>query len=531
MKTKLVNQESSLDNVGFTAPHYAAAQAGQHILETGGTAIEAMVAAAASIAVVYPHMNGLGGDGFWLISEPGKAPIGIDASGSAAELASADFYTGCENIPSRGGKAAVTMAGAVSGWQKALKISQSWQPNKSLDELFSSAIGQAEWGLEVTQSLMDASHKTYDELADSAAFQQFLIKGNPLKKGKIVKLPKLAETLKCLANRGLDDFYRGEIGRQLATDLATAGSPLRLKDFEAYHAKIVEPISVKTSKGELFNLGAPTQGVASLLILAIFDQVKHQAQSEADFIHLLVECTKQAFLLRNHYVTDPNRLEIELTTLLTPQNIATLAKSINLQQALPWPYQAIPGDTVWMGACDSEGRMVSYIQSLYWEFGSGVVSDSTGIVWNNRGTSFSLDPSSNQFLQPGLKPFHTLNPAYVEFTNGSRMSYGTMGGEGQPQTQAAIYSRYVDQKIPLTESIAAGRWLLGRTWGDQSHNLKVEADLDSKVVENLISRGHEVAIVTPNNEMMGHAGAVVRQPNGKVQAATDPRSDGKAFPN
>ncbi|MEP4889770.1 MAG: gamma-glutamyltransferase [Aliiglaciecola sp.] len=530
MKHKVQNIEHTSTTTGFTAPHYAAAQAGQHILDTGGTAIEAMVAAAASIAVVYPHMNGLGGDGFWIISEPGKAPVGIDASGCAANLATSEFYQDLSAIPSRGGKAALTMAGAVSGWQKALEISQQWQPNKPLNELLSTAIGQAEWGLEVTQSLTDASFKTFDELHDSPPFDQFLIKGKALKKGKIVKLPKLAKTLSQLAEKGLDDFYRGGIGKNLAADLTAAGSPLREKDFADYQAKIVKPLSIDISAGKLYNLGAPTQGVASLLILALFDKVKHLASGEHEYPHLLVECTKQAFLIRNQFVTDESRLERPLEDMLDDSIVDALAAKISADKALDWPNKAKLGDTVWMGACDSSGRMVSYIQSLYWEFGSGVVSDSTGIVWNNRGTSFSLDADSNQYLQPGLKPFHTLNPAFAELNDGRRISYGTMGGEGQPQTQGAIFSRHVFQNMPMDEAIESPRWLLGRTWGDQSHNLKIEADIDNQILESLQAKGHDIAVVPPNNEMMGHAGMIVRKPDGQVSAATDPRSDGKAFP-
>ncbi|GAA0852202.1 gamma-glutamyltransferase family protein [Aliiglaciecola litoralis] len=524
------NFEHSNRSMGFTAPHYAAAQAGQHILETGGTAIEAMVAAAASIAVVYPHMNGLGGDGFWLISEPGKKPIAIDASGCAAQAATPALYAQYDKIPTRGAKSALTMAGAVSGWKQALVISQQWQNNKGLDELFATAIGQAEWGLEVTQSLTDASFQTFNELSPMQGFEQFLIKGKALKKGKIVKLPQLANTLRELSNRGLDDFYCGSIAQQLSDDLTIAGSPIAIEDFHSYNAKQVSPLSVKTSNGVLYNIGAPTQGVASLLILALFDKLKVKVTSETDLVHLLVECTKLAFIQRDLHVSDASRLTLPLETLLEASNIESLSTKIDMQAALPWPQQAKQGDTVWMGACDNKGRMVSYIQSLYWEFGSGIVSPSTGVVWNNRGTSFSLDPRSNQFIQPGLKPFHTLNPAFAELNDGRRIAYGTMGGEGQPQTQAAIFSRYVDQHIPLVESIAAGRWLLGRTWGEQSHNLKVEADLDSRVICELKARGHDVQAVTPNNEIMGHAGAVVRHSNGRVDAASDPRSDGKAFP-
>jgi len=520
---------SEKHNIAFTAPHFAASQVGLSILEKGGTAIEAMVAAAASIAVEYPHMNGMGGDGFWLISEPGKAPVGIDASGVAAQGATPEFYAGEDAIPSRGGKAALTMAGAVAGWQEALKLSHEWQEGLSLSTLFDTAISQANWGIEVTQSLSDASHKTFDDLADNAHFSPFLIKGNALKKGKILKLTALSKTLAHLAEKGLGDFYHGELAEKLAQDLEAAGSPIRLDDFKQYKAKRVSPLSVTTSKGTLYNLPAPTQGVASLIILALYDKVQHLGSTDADMVHLLIECTKQAFIARNANVTDPSRTPVDLQNLLTDDILEEMASHININTAQPWPHAAKPGDTIWMGCCDSEGRMVSYIQSLYWEFGSGIVSPQTGIVWNNRGTSFSLDPLSNQYLAPGLKPFHTLNPAFAELSDGKRMSYGTMGGEGQPQTQAALFARHIYHNQPIAKAIGLGRWLLGRTWGDESHNLKAERDLVEYVGDSLLARGHDMVTVAPCNELMGHAGAIIRDTKGAVEGASDPRSDGKAF--
>lgn len=516
-------------SASFTSPHFAATNAGREILEQGGTAIEAMVAGAASIAVNYPHMNGLGGDGFWLISEPNKAPIAINAAGVAAKNADLSFYEGFDEIPSRGPKAALTMAGAVAGWQKALEISANWQPNKALSELLGTAISQAQWGIEVTQSLSDASHKTFDEMSADPAFQQFLIKGKALRKGKIVKLPLIANTLKKLVKNGLDDFYHGEIAKLLADDLGQAGSPIQLSDFHNYQAKIVEPLSIETSKGILYNLPAPTQGIASLIILALYDALQDHVIDDLSHAHLLVECTKQAFIQRNQHLSDPSRLTIDLTSLLSPQSIEKMASHVSMTKAAPWPHQAKLGDTVWMGACDNKGRMVSYIQSLYWEFGSGVVSPSTGIVWNNRGTSFKLIKDDLQQLAPGLQPFHTLNPAFAELNDGRRISYGTMGGEGQPQTQAATFSRYVYQDLPLKEAFAKGRWLLGRTWGENSHNLKLESDIAERIESDLIAMGHDVARVPAKNEMMGHAGAIVAFADGNVEATSDPRSDGKAF--
>jgi len=531
-------------DIAFTAPHFAASQTGLSVLERGGTAIEAMVAAAASIAVQYPHMNGLGGDGFWLISEPGKAPIAIDACGVAAQQANLDFYQGLTAIPSRGGKAALSMAGAVAGWQTALNISETWQTPMALGDILASAIGQAQWGIEVTKSLETASVKTYEEFAqlpEHAAFAEVFLdngqnNGSPLQAGRSLKLPKLAATLNQLAEAGLNDFYHGDIATKLASDLQTAGSPISLDDFNQYQAKQVTPLSVDISHGKLFNLPAPTQGLASLIILALYDRVQKQANTEAEHVHLLIECTKRAFIIRNSVIADPSRIpgqipneSGDLQEYLTDAKLDALAKEINLKHTLPWPHVAKPGDTIWMGASDNQGRMVSYIQSLYWEFGSGIVSPQTGIVWNNRGTSFNLQPGDLQQLAPGMKPFHTLNPAYAELNDGRRMVYGTMGGEGQPQTQAAMFARHLYHQQPIDEAIYRGRWLLGRTWGEQSHNLKVERDLADDIGEDLRQLGHDMVEVEPCNEMMGHAGAIILDEEGIADAASDPRSDGQAL--
>ncbi|MCC2603982.1 gamma-glutamyltransferase family protein [Planctobacterium marinum] len=516
--------------IGFTAPHHAAAEAGTEVLQNGGTAIEAMVAAAATIAVVYPHMNGLGGDGFWLISEPGKPPVAIDACGTACRSASPVFYQGLAQIPSRGPGAALTMAGAVAGWQQALNISAQWQTPQPLAELLQNAVNHAQTGIEVTQSLQDASLKTQQEFQGFDAFRHvFSNNGEILEKGQKLQLKQLGNTLHYLGEQGLQSFYQGDIAQSLANDLAAVGSPVSLADFQAYQANQVTPLSVKTTKATLYNLPAPTQGLASLMILALFDKVQHLAQSEADVIHLLIECTKQAFIVRNNTIADPSRLTAPQSSWLTTATLDELAANISVSTALPWPHEARPGDTVWMGCCDNQGRMVSYIQSLYWEFGSGIVSPSTGIVWNNRGTSFSLAPQSLQYLQPGLKPFHTLNPAYAQFHNGDRMVYGTMGGEGQPQTQAALFSRFAYLGKSLQDAVTEPRWLLGRTWGDVSHNLKIEENLSPQIKQALQDKGHDIAVVQALNEMMGHAGVVHLSTSQQITAVTDPRSDGKGI--
>ncbi|MGL4829161.1 MAG: gamma-glutamyltransferase, partial [Vibrio sp.] len=272
--------------------------------------------------------------------------------------------------------------------------------------------------------------------------------------------------------------------------------------------------------------GAPTQGLASLLILGIYDRWVHQAKSAADHIHILIEATKVAFDIRNQVIADENVIPIALQDYLAVEQVNALAQKIHFHQASDWPKETQLGDTIWMGAVDQYGTMVSFIQSIYWEFGSGVVLPSSGVLWNIRSQSFSLDPNHINCLAPDKKPFHTLNPAYAELNDGRRIVYGTMGGDGQPQTQACLISRYLYQSESLQQAIANPRWLLGRTWGDSTTQLRMEKSLIDQVKATLSVRGHQIYSVPDHNEMMGHAGAIVLDSSGVVDVASDPRSDG-----
>ncbi len=512
----------------FVAPHHLAAQAGRDVLKAGGNAVEAMVAAAASIAVVYPHMNAIGGDGFWLIHEPGKAPVAIDACGSSAALASRDFYAGCEQIPSRGPKAALTVAGTIGGWAKALEVAAGWGNPLPLRDLLGEAIGQARGGIVVSRSQAHLTRVKFDELKDVPGFADVYLTddGQVPSEGSLMKQAALASTLEQLAERGLDDFYRGELAASMAAELERFGSPLRLADLQAYRAQLVTPLQVRLGDATLYNMPPPTQGLASLLILGVFERLKVAEAEGFAHVHGLVESTKQAFMIRDRVVTDPRRLPADPQEFLSPASLDALVAAVDRDKALEWPRPAAPGDTIWMGCIDQQGRAVSFIQSVYWEFGSGVVLPSTGVAWQNRGISFSLDPKALQALEPGRKPFHTLNPALALFDDGRVLSYGTMGGEGQPQTQAAVFSRY-RLGSDLQAAVTAPRWLLGRTWGDVSTSLKLENRFAPELIEQLRAAGHVVEVLDEAlSDTMGHAGALLRHPTGVLEGAADPRSDG-----
>ena len=514
------------------APHHLASQAGLRVLREGGNAVEAMIASASTIAVVYPHMNGLGGDNFWLIHKSGKPVTAIDACGAAAGAACIKFYEqlGYSAIPERGPLAALTMAGAVSGWQNALQYSQQVLNGKMpLSRLLEDAIYYAKNGVAVTHTLANNLAVKLPQLQNQPGFATtYLAEGRPLVEGQRLLQTQLACTLDTLARHGLEDFYRGDISRQLATELEQIGSPIRHDDFTHHHAITPTPLSLPVSGHTVYNLPPPTQGLASLILLGVYDRLKIKTLDSFDYIHAIVEASKCAFRVRDKHVTDPAYMQNLPGDFLRDDSLQALAATIDPTTASPWPEPSQTGDTVWLDAVDKMGCAVSFIQSVYWEFGAGVVLPGSGITWQNRGISFSLDRQHHNALQPYRRPFHTIQPALAQLTDGRIMVYGTMGGEGQPQTQAMIFTRHVLHNVPIQLALSAPRWLLGRTWGSEITNLRMENRFNSDVYAQLRAAGHDVDIVGSYEEIMGHAGAIVIHPDGLIEAGADPRSDGSA---
>lgn len=514
------------------APHALAVEDGRAILAEGGNAIEAMLAMAASIAAVYPHMNHLGGDGFWLIRDPSGRVRALMGAGRAGSKATPRLYrdAGHDEIPARGPLAALTVPGAVAAWMLAAEMAKAHGGRLPLDLLMTPAIRHARDGYTVTRSQARLTVEKYAELETAPGFiQAFLADGKPPEAGSKLKQGAFAATLEQLAHAGLDDFYRGDIGREIAADLARIGSPVTRTDLEQYDATVEAPLGVATSAATLFNTPPPTQGLASLVILALFDRLRVAQAESFEHIHGLVEATKRAFRVRDRVVTDPDRITEDLDRYLTPAFFDAEVAKIDARKAARWPASHGEGDTIWMGAADASGLVVSYIQSLYWEFGSGCVLPATGILMQNRGASFSLDDRALNVLAPGRRPFHTLNPALAALKDGRVMAYGTMGGDGQPQTQAALFTRHALFRQPLDQALDAPRWLLGRTWGSTHTNLRLESRFDAGLVDRLMSAGHDVAVLDEAySDTMGHAGAVVLYADGTLEGGHDPRADGGA---
>jgi gamma-glutamyltranspeptidase/glutathione hydrolase len=512
------------------APHDAAVEAGRAVIAERGNALEAMVAMAATIAAVYPHMSQVGGDGFWLVREPSGRVRALMAAGRAGSNARRELYREHEAVPPRGPRAALTVPGAIAGWMLALEAARAQGGRVPLCDLLAPAIRHAKEGYVVTSGQARLTAEKLAELEHVPGFAPtFLLDGNPPEAGKALKQPALAATLDHLAHAGLDDFYRGDVGREIAGDLERIGSPVTRGDLARCRATTADPLSVALDLGAAFNAPPPTQGLASLMILALFERLRVPRGEGFDHVHGLVEATKRAFGVRDRVITDPDRLPHPVARYLDPRFLDAEARKIDHRKAAQWPAPYGEGDTVWMGAADASGLVVSYIQSLYWEFGSGVVLPATGVIMQNRGASFSLEEDALNSLAPGRLPFHTLNPALSALADGRIIAYGAMGGDGQPQTQAALFTRHVLHRMPLERAIDAPRWLLGRTWGSTHTNLRLEARFDGRLLDRMSSAGHDIEVLPDAySDLMGHAGAVVLHPDGMLEGAHDPRADGGA---
>lgn len=513
------------------APHHLATETGRNILAQGGNAVEAMIGMAATIAVVYPHMNGIGGDGFWLVRDRKGKIVAIEACGPAGALATIQRYRdkGYETIPPRGPDAAVTVAGAIGGWQVAMEQARDLGGKLPLRVLTEDAVRHAREGVAISKSEARYRLKDGDGLYAAPSFAAtFKTADKALVAGDLRKNVALANTLEHITRAGLDDYYRGDVGKALATDLDAIGTPVTRADLEAYRARTTRPLSLKLAGVSLYNFPPPTQGLASLIILGLLERLDIKRCDSFEHIHGLVEASKRSLGTRDKVITDPARMIHDPADYLADAWLAREAAKIDMKRAAEWPLKAGDGDTIWMGAIDKDGVSVSYIQSLYWEYGSGCVLEKTGVVWQNRGVSFSLNDKATNPLEPGRKPFHTLNPPLAVFDDGRVVSYGCMGGDGQPQFQAQVFSRY-RLGIGVADAVDAPRFLFGKTWGANSTSLKIENRFDHMVVAKLAGAGHALEEWgVPYDDQFGHAGLLVKHPKGHVEATHDPRSDGDA---
>lgn len=516
-----------------TSPHELATEAGQQVLRAGGNAIEAAIAIAACLNVTYPHFSGFGGDGFMIISDRngkvrtlsgiGQAPAVLPQYGDA--------------IPVRGPGSMLTTAANVDTLGKAFDISRDELAGRmSWAELLKPAIGHARNGFAVTPSerfWMDFRQKELAQLP--AVANHFMRDGKPLEIGETFRQPQLADTLETLAVRGYRDFYDGQLAARIAKGLREAGSPLTASDLARTRARIEPPLQVAYRDGVLLANQPPTQGITTLEIMGILERfdLKRYAEGSADYYHVLVEAVKQAFIDRNRYVADPEFVNVPSAMLLSAEHLTQRAKAIDMHKALAWPHVFRTGDTVYIGAADAYGNAVSMLQTVYFDWGSGVMAGDTGILWHNRGASFSLKPGHPNLLQPGKRPFHTLNPGMYMRDGKPRILYGTQGADGQPQTLTAILTRMIDYGLDPYTALSRPRFLLGKTFSDTRDTLKLEQDVGQEVLTELARRGHELSPLPAQSPLSGHPGAIVIEAadatGPRFSGAHDPRSDGRAL--
>ena len=520
-------------HAAVAAPHQLSAEAGRRILLQGGNALEAMVAMAASIAVTYPHMNAIGGDGFWLVADRRRKVHFIEACGPAGAGASLRRYheLGHDVMPQRGPLAALTVPGAIGGWQVALEMAHAFGGRMPLADLLADAITQARGGIPVSPSQTRVPAEHIAALREVPGFSAaFLPEGKVPAAGTALVQPALAETLAQLAHAGLDDFYRGDIARELAADLERLGSPVTRADLQAYRARTREPLALAIQGAQLYNTPPPTQGLSSLIILGLFERLGIRRADTFEHLHGLIEAIKFATTVRDQVITDPDHLTHDPAAFLTGAFLDKAAGSLSRDRAGPMPKLDAAGDTVWMGAVDGDGLAVSYIQSVFHDFGSGLVSPATGVLMQNRGVSFSLDPRAKNPLQPGRKPFHTLNPAMALFSDGRIMPFGTMGGDAQPQIHGQTFSRF-RLGMGLAEAIDAPRFIVGRRRGEEETPIRFESRFDDTLVAALRRAGHPLILTEDAySDDFGHSGALLRHPrDGRIEACHDPRSDGGAL--
>ena len=515
-----------------TSPHRLASAAGVDVLRAGGSAVDAAIAASAALCVLYPHMTGIGGDAFWLIHEgAGGAVRYLCGGGQAAAAADPEWFhaRGHAEIPLKGIlPATLTVPGAVASWAQA----HARYGRLPLARCLEQAIGYAREGAPVSPRVarfIEASRTELEACPEAAAI--FLRGG-----GTLVN-PSLARSLERIAQAGRAGFYEGETARELARYAEANGGFFRTADFAAQSAQWGEPL-VGTYRGvTIYQTPPPTQGFTVLQMLNLVEPLElHRLPLLGpDRVHLLVQAKQLAFHDRDRYLADPRFAEVPVERLISKAYAGARRGLIDPQRALAWDqvpaHGSLAGDTVFVAAIDRDGNAVALIQSLYGVFGSAVVAGETGIVLQNRGAYFNLDPAHPNVLRPGKIPLHTLIASMAKRDGRLWSVLGCMGADGQPQIHMQAYSALIDHGLDIQSAVGMPRFLSGRfALGEARDTLHIEARFPRATIDELERRGHPVDRWGDTNELAGHAHGIVVDPQtGEPAGGADPRSDGAAL--
>ncbi len=507
-----------------------ASEVGLEVLKRGGNAVDAAIAMAAMLNVTEPMMTGVGGDAFMLVYwSRTKELKGLNASGRAPAALTLDYF-GKRKITKMPefGMESITVPGAFDGWVTLLEKYGTMK----LADLLAPAIDCAENGFPVMEKTAEDWNAEVTKLKkNEAAAANYLIDGRAPRPGEIFRQPNLARTLRTLARGGRDAFYKGEIARAIADYCAKHGGLISLADLAAQKSEWVEPISTNYRGYTVYEMPPNGQGLTALLTLNIlegFDLAALSAQPDR-YYHTLIEATKLAFADRNRYIADPAFSKVPVAELLSKDYAARRRALINPNKALDAPPPGeinVGSDTTYFTIVDKDGNAVSFINSLFDAFGSGIVAGNTGIVLQNRGSSFSLDPAHPNHLEPGKRPFHTIIPAMVFKDNKLFMSFGVMGGGIQPQGHVQVLVNLIDLGMGLQQAIDAPRYRYV-----SGKDVLLEDEMPATVIDRLIALGH-VRASPPGllrSSMGGGQAIMIDLENGTLMGASDSRKDGLAI--
>jgi len=523
-----------------------ASAAGLKVLQDGGNAIDAAITAAAVLAVVEPTMNGVGGDLFAIVYDAKTKKLhALNSSGRAGHAATLDAFSSrkLSRIPNAG-VYSITVPGVVDGWSTLLAAHGTIPLAKALQP----AIGYAKNGYAVSEIIAKQWEGTERKLsADPAAAATFLPGGHAPKPGDIFRNPNLARTLETIASGGRDAFYKGPIAAAIAADMKKRDGLLDATDFAATKADWVDPISTSYRGYDVYEMPPNSQGLTVLEMMNILEgfDIRSLGHNSAEQLHLLVEAKRIAFADRAAYLGDPRSVPADvLKTLISKEYAATRRKEIDpMHAAASYKAGAIGpqktsagadlreadenltgrdlGDTIYMTVADGQGNMVSLIQSLFSDFGSGIVAGDTGIVLQNRGSLFNLTPGHPDQIAPGKRPMHTLVPAFVMKDGKPFLSFGVMGGDHQAQGHAQVLMNLIDFGMNVQEAGEAARINHGNS------GLQVESAISEAARTGLTARGHKV--VEAVGAFGGFQGILVDPRTGVLMGGSDPRKDGLAI--
>ncbi|MCV2363250.1 gamma-glutamyltransferase family protein [Paucibacter sp. DJ1R-11] len=511
--------------------HPLAAQAGLRILAQGGNAVDAAIATAACMTLVEPCSNGLGSDAFCILWD-GQQLHGLNASGTAPQAWTPEYffktYGADAKTPPKRGWGGVTVPGAVAGW---VALSERFGKLPFAD-LMAPAIEIAERGYAVpvvVQSKWAMAAELADLTGQPGFAEAFLPRGRAPQVGELFKFPAAARTLRLIAESKGEAFYRGEVAAAVEAFARSTGGAITAADFAAYQPEWVTPISQSYAGHELHEIPPNGQGIAALIALGILkhrDLRRHAADSVAGQ-HLQIEAMKLAFADVYRYVADPRSMELTTAELLDEQYLARRAALIDPSRAQDFQCgNPVKGGTIYLTAADESGMMVSFIQSNYMGFGSGLVLPGYGVSLQNRGHCFTLEAGHPNVVAPGKRPFHTIIPAFLTQNGQPLMSYGVMGGNMQPQGHMQTLVRMLDYGQQPQTACDAPRWRF-----NEGLSLNVEPHMPPATVAGLRELGHQIGDIHDSYQDFGAGQFIWRLGDPAVEgyvAASDPRRDGAA---